>query len=190
MKKPIFIISGPSGAGEDTIIEALKKDMPIDKIVTTTTRKKRKGEKHGKDYYFLSEQEFDSVLKNNGFFEHATQYNGKQYGVTHKEIQRVINSQKIGIWKIEYQGVIKAKELLGDDVVTIFISVPLDQLKKRIMHRGDMTPQEVEDRMEYSKKWMEHKDIYDYEVDNSDGQLNVAISRIKEIIQKFAIDKN
>ncbi len=185
MNKPIFIISGPSGVGEDTIIDELKKKLNIDKVVTTTTRDIREGEVDGISYYFISNQEFDEKLDNNQFFEHAVQYNQKKYGVTHQEIKRVQNSQDIGIWKIEYQGVEKAKELLKDDVIAIFISAPLESLERRIRERGGMTEEQISSRMEYSKKWLDHKDLYDYEVPNLDGQLDKAVNQVLEIIKKY-----
>lgn len=186
MNKPIFIISGPSGVGEDTIIDELKKNIHIDKIVTTTTREKRKTEVEGVSYYFISNQQFEDKIKNNQFFEHAVQYNQKKYGVTYQEIERVKNSQDICIWKIEYQGVKKAKKLLKDNVIAIFISAPLSSLEQRIRARGGMTEKQIASRMEYSKKWINHKDLYDYEVPNLDGQLNKAVHEVLEIIKKHS----
>jgi len=186
MQKLIFIISGPSGVGEDTIIDELKKKLVIDKVVTTTTRDMRQNEINGVSYYFINDQEFDKELAEDNFFESAVQYNGKKYGVTHKEIQRVLNSQKIGIWKIEYKGVQKAKELLGDKVIAIFISAPLSSLEQRIRGRGGMTEEQIKDRMEYTKEWIKHKDIYDFEVKNLDGHLKEAVQEVLEIIKNHS----
>ena len=186
MKKPIFIISGPSGVGEDTIISELKKELPLDKIVTTTTRDKREGEEEGIAYYFITDSQFDEMLANQNFFEHATQQNGKKYGVTHKEINRVKNGNNIAIWKIEWQGVKKAKELLKDEVVAILITAPLDVLQKRIRDRGGLTEEQIKERMAYSKEWLNHTDLYDYQVPNLNGKLQQAVTAVKQIIKKHS----
>ena len=85
-KNNIFIISGPSGAGEDSIIEGLKKYFPIERIVTTSTREMRPGESQSDPYWFIAREEFEKRRNNNEFVEWAEQYNGNLYGVTKKEI--------------------------------------------------------------------------------------------------------
>ncbi len=108
--KNIAIISGPSGAGEDSIIKAVLKDLPAEKIITTTTREMRAEDKEGVSYYFVSRDEFRKGIINNQFIEYAKEYNDNYYGVREKELLRVAKSGKIGIWKIEYKGVITAKK--------------------------------------------------------------------------------
>ncbi len=181
----LFIISGPSGAGEDSIIEGLKKFIDIERVITTTTRAMRPGESQGNPYYFISSEEFKKSIKENKFFEYACEYNNNYYGVTHEEINRVKNNGKVGIWKIEYKGVITAKKLMPD-IVAIFINAPLESLEKRIKQREKqgVSPNYVKERMEYTKEWLKHKDIYDYEVINKDGELDKAIKETLEIIQK------
>ncbi len=179
----LFIISGPSGAGEDSIIEGLKEYFPIERVITTTTRDMRPGEKEGDPYYFISQKEFQKGIKENKFFEWAKEYNDNYYGVTHNEIKRVINSNKIGIWKIEYKGVITAKKLFPK-IIAIFINAPIDDLIKRIQKRGNVTKKYLEERIIYTKKWLKHKEIYDFEVENKEGELKEAIKQTAEIIKK------
>lgn len=179
----LFIISGPSGAGEDSIIEGLKEYFPIERVITTTTRDMRPGEKEGNPYYFISQKEFQKGIKENKFFEWAKEYNDNYYGVTHNEIKRVINSNKIGIWKIEYKGVITAKKLFPK-IIAIFINAQIDDLIKRIQKRGNVTKKYLEERIKYTKKWLKHKEIYDFEVENKEGELKEAIKQTAEIIKK------
>ena len=82
--KNIFIISGPSGAGEDSVIEGLRDYLDIERFITTTTRKKRKGDVEGNPYYFISKKEFKARIKKGDFIEYAEQYNGNLYGTTKK----------------------------------------------------------------------------------------------------------
>lgn len=181
-KQNLFIISGPSGAGEDSIINGLKELFPIEKIITTTTRAIRVGEVHGQHYYFISEEEFKKGIAENKFFEWAQQYNDNLYGVTFEEIERVKNCGQVGIWKIEYKGVMTAKKLMPD-IPAIFINAPLDQLEDRIRRRDQVSEKFIRERIDYTKEWLQHKDIYDYEIMNENGKLAESIQQVAQIIQ-------
>ncbi len=182
--KNVFIISGPSGAGEDSIIEGLRKYFPIERVITTTTREMRPGESQGNPYYFISHDEFKQKIKNGAFVEYALQYNENLYGVTKDEIERVENSGKIGAWKIEYKGVKTAKKIFPG-IIAILISVPsLDILEKRIRRRDDASEMYIKERMSYTKEWLKNKDIYDYEVVNNEGKLPKATKEVSQIIKK------
>ncbi|MFA4831267.1 MAG: hypothetical protein WC862_02180 [Patescibacteria group bacterium] len=180
---PLIIISGPSGAGEDSIIGGLKELLPIERVVTTTTREMRPSESAGNPYYFISKEKFKEGIAEGRFFEYAEEYNDNFYGVTFEEIKRVKNSGRIGIWKIEYKGVMLAKKLMPE-IAAIFIIAPLDILEKRIRRRSWVSDEYVQERMEYTKKWLEHTDIYDYTVVNEDGKLAETIREVKRIIEK------
>ncbi len=185
-KSNIFIISGPSGAGEDSIIEGLRSYFSLQRIITTTTRQMRPGEDQGEPYYFISEEEFEAGLKIGNFAEHAKQYNGNFYGVTKSELQRVQNSGKLGLWKIEYKGVISVKKMYPE-IISIFINAPsLEILENRIRRRSNVSNEYVAERMLYTKEWLKHLDIYDYIVINEEGKLIEAVKEVVEIIRKNA----
>ena len=179
----IFIISGPSGAGEDSIISGLEKQLPVERIVTTTTRTMREGEVEGESYYFFTKEEFEKNLEKGEFVEHAKQYNGNLYGVTKSEFKRVQESGKIGIWKIEYKGVITVKKAYPE-IKAIFVNAAtLEILEKRIRNRDNVSDEYIKERMEYTKQWLKHVDIYDYTVINEQGKLDEAIEKVVEIIK-------
>ena len=182
-KNNLFIISGPSGAGEDSIIEGLKKILPIERVITTTTREKRSNIFAKDPYYFISKEEFKKGIAENRFFEYAREYNNQFYGVTKKEIERVINCDKIGIWKIEYKGVMTMKKMMPEIIAILITTESLEVLKQRILSRG-ASEKFVEERMIYTKEWLKHKDIYDYEVVNYEGKLNEAVEEVRGIILK------
>ncbi len=182
ISKNIIIISGPSGAGEDSVIKDIVRTMSVEKIITTTTRDMRKEDIEGVSYYFISKKDFQQKIKNNEFVEYAKQYNGNYYGVSKKELLRVAKSNNIGIWKIEYQGVITAKKLFPN-IKSILITAPLEDLEKRIQKRDNLSSKYVEERMVYTKEWLKHRDIYDFEVINNDGDLKNAIKETKDIIK-------
>jgi len=182
MKNNLFIISGPSGVGEDSIINGLEKIIPIERVITTTTREKRPREKEGNPYYFIAKEDFLNKIKKGDFFEWAKQYNNNLYGVTFEEIKRIQEGSKVGIWKIEYQGVKTAKEKIPG-IKAILITAPLNQLKQRIENRGGMSQSQIKERMEYTKKWYKNKGLYDFEVVNSNGKLKESIIKTVNIIK-------
>lgn len=180
--KKIFIISGPSGAGEDSVIKGLEKIMPIEYIVTTTTRPMRPGEVDGKSYYFISREKFKKGIEDGNFIEWAQHYNDNFYGVTRDEISRVARSGKIGIWKIDYKGVESVKKMYPD-IVAIFLISPLEIMAERIRRRDGVAEEYVQERMEYTKEWLKHTDIYDYTVTNEEGKLTETIAKVANIIR-------
>jgi len=185
MASKIFIISGPSGAGEDSVIEGLRKYFEIERVVTSTTRSMRSGESQGKPYYFLSREEFEKKIKNDELAEWAEEYNNNLYGVTKSELERVANSGRIGIWKIEYKGVVTVKEKFPE-IKSIYIAPPsLEVLRERIQRRNpDVSEEYIKERMDYTKEWMKYEDIYDYKVVNEEGKLEETIEKVAEIIRK------
>ena len=183
----LIIISGPSGAGEDSIIEGLARLMPLERVVTTTTRAQRPGDSDGSPYYFISKKEFEHRIAEEKFFEHARHYNGNYYGVTFEEIERVKKSNRLGIWKIDYKGVLQAKKLIPG-ISAILITAPLDILEQRIRRRSQVTDAYVAERMAYTREWMKHIRMYDYVVENVEGKLPETIEKVRQIMR--GLDEN
>lgn len=185
MHSNIFIISGPSGAGEDSVIDGLTKYFPIERVVTTTTRLMREGESQGNPYYFISQEEFKKKIEQDELAEYAQEYNDNFYGVTNEELNRVKKSGNIGIWKIEYKGVITAKEKFPE-IKSIYIAPPsLEILKERILKRDpDVSEEYLEERMNYTKEWMKHEDIYDFKAVNEEGKLDETVEKVARIIKE------
>ena len=183
-KSNIFIISGPSGAGEDSIIEGLKSILPIERIITSTTREMRSGESQGNPYYFISREEFEKNIADNKFTEYAEEYNHNLYGVTTEELERVANSGKIGILKIEYKGVMLIKKKFPE-IKSIYIAPPsLEIIEQRLRRRDKNISEEyLKERLDYTKEWMKYEDIYDYKIVNEEGKLEEAIQKVAKIIQ-------
>lgn len=179
----LFIISGPSGAGEDSIIDGLAKLLPVERTITTTTRTPRAGESDGQPYYFISAEQFQQKIASGEIVEYAQHYNGNFYGVTKTELARVVASGKIGIWKIDYKGVETAKKMFPG-IVAILITAPLTIMEQRIRTRDHLTEAYIAERMAYTREWLKHTDIYDYIVENAQGKLEEAIQAVSAIIQK------
>lgn len=183
MPQNLFIISGPSGAGEDSVIDGLAKLISLERVITTVTRVPRTGESAGHPYYFVLSEQFQQKIASGEMVEYAKHYNGNFYGVTKAELERVAGSGKIGIWKIDYKGVETAKKMFSD-IIAIFIIAPLEILEERIRERENVTEDYIAERMAYTKEWLNHTDIYDYTVTNEQGKLDQTIQEVLAIIKK------
>ncbi|MFC1622827.1 hypothetical protein ACFL16_00340 [Patescibacteria group bacterium] len=182
MKSKVFIISGPSGAGEDSVLEGLTEKMDFIRPITTTTRKMRDGEFQGSPYYFISKEAFRNRISTGDFFEWAEQDGGNLYGVTKEELERVRNTGKPVMLKLDYQGVITIKKLIPESIA-LLINVSNDIIEKRLRSRdGDVSDEFIQGRLEHAKGWRENKDIFDYNIENVEGKLNETIEKTLEII--------
>lgn len=183
----LFIISGPSGSGKDTIIEALSTALPIERVVTTTTRAPRPGESEGSPYYFVSHSDFETFIKDGALAEYAQVDNGEFYGVTKQELERASHSGKIGIWKIDYQGVLTAKKLFPTIIAILIVAPSLAILEERIRERDHSPENYIAERMAYSREWLDHleelRKIYDYTVTNEQGKLSEAVAAVGTILR-------
>ncbi|MCX6763962.1 MAG: hypothetical protein NTZ97_04545 [Candidatus Moranbacteria bacterium] len=181
--KNIFIISGPSGAGEDSIIKGLEKIFPLEKIITTATRQMRLGESQGNPYYFITKEIFQEEIRKNEFFEYVEEDRNNFYGVTKKETERVLGLNKIILWKLDYKGVITAKKLFPESIA-ILIDVPIEVIEERIRRRDGVDEKYIQGRLEYARGWYDNRDKFDYSIKNAEGRLDEAIQKVAEIIKK------
>lgn len=180
----LIIISGPSGGGEDSVIEGLiKRGLPIERVITTLDRPMRPGETQGKPYYFVSRKNIDKMIKNDEFAEWAEVYGSKR-GATKKELNRVqAMKDKIGILKIDWKGTKTIKKLYPDSLAIFITAESIDELIKRLKKRGD--PEEfIQSRIEYTKKYYKNKNIYDYEVINRENELDNTVDKVIDILKK------
>jgi guanylate kinase len=180
----IVIISGPSGAGEDSIIDGLSRYTHVNRVITTTTREMRPGESEGHPYYYISKEAFEKKIAAGEFIEWAQQYNGNLYGVTTAELERVNALPGVGTWKIEYKGVMTAKKIFPEIRAIFVMADSLEMLAERIRLRSHVSEEYIQERMEYTKEWLKHEDIYDHKVINQQGKLDETISEVVEILKK------
>ncbi|MBU1164240.1 guanylate kinase [Patescibacteria group bacterium] len=181
----IFIISGPSGAGEDSVIKGLKKNIKLNQVVSSVTRKKRRGEKQGKPYNFISVADFKKMIKNNALAEWAIVY-GDYRGCPKSKIEKLQKKNFPILWKIDWQGVKTVKKKYPESI-SIFIAPPsYNSLKKRLLKRGTDNNKTIQKREKFTKEWLKHKNVYDYTVVNEDGKLPKTIDKITKIIQKHS----
>ena len=179
--KNVFIVSGASGSGQDTLIELLAKELPLERVITTTTRPMRPNESDGHPYHFIDKNQFVKLKDEGVFLEYAQTYNGEWYGVTRTDFDHAVATKKTVIWKVDFKGVANIKKLFPS-IKSLFIDVPEDVLKQRLIRRDNPTPEYLASRMNYIHEWSNSKNTYDYIIKNEEGHLEEAVQTIKAII--------
>lgn len=176
----LYVISGPSGVGKGTLVSKLleaRDDIVLS--ISATTRSPRPGEVDGKDYLFLTRQQFDDLVASDGFIEWA-EYAGNRYGTPIAFVEDQLRAGKNVILEIEVQGAFQVKEKLPDATL-IFIEPPnMDELKARIVGRGTESDEVIGSRMRTALLEMERKMEYDIAVMNDD--IDSAVRRLSECI--------
>ena len=183
----VIVIVAPSGAGKTTIAQRLLTEYPkIQFSVSATTRKPRKGEKDGEDYYFLSNNEFDQKIENEEFLEWE-HYSGNRYGTLRSEVDKLVESGYFPLLDIEVKGALNVQRLYNSGAISIFIEPPsLKELKNRLSKRGSETESSLQQRLKRAEMEIKYADRFDYSVVNDD--LEKAYTEVKNIIEPFITD--
>jgi guanylate kinase len=185
-KGKALIFSAPSGAGKTTIVKHLiQTNSNIGFSISACTRDKRgRKEEHGKDYYFLSPDEFRSKIENNAFIEWEEVYPGNFYGTLKSEIDRIWGEGKSVIFDVDVKGGLKLKEYFDADGLAIFVNVPsLEILKDRLKHRALDSEDSISTRLFKAEFEMGFADKFDIVLVNE--TLEGTLEKAKEIVNNF-----
>ena len=190
-KGMMFVLSSPSGVGKTTLTKKLAENNSQFAIsISYTTRKPRPNEIDGKDYYFVTQEEFDVLIKKNDFYEFANIFDNN-YG-THKEtVIKLLSQGKDVLFDIDWQGTQQLKKISNLNIVCIFILPPnIKVLKERLLNRHKGQEKLIEKRMNKFNEELSHWNQYNYVVTNDD--LNICYEKIKSIIasEKKGIRQN
>ena len=179
-KGKLFIVSGPSGSGKDTILQGVFKKHPEIKLsISSITRAMRVGEVEGEKYHFISRDEFEELLKNDMLLEHNV-FVGNYYGTPKAPVEECLNAGGDMILEIDVNGAAQVREKMHE-AISIFIMPPsFEVLKNRLSGRGTETAEVVEQRMTAALGEIARAKEYDYIVIND--QLDVAIDDLLSII--------
>ncbi len=178
----LIVISGPSGAGKDSVIRRMKElGIPLHFVVTMTTRPPRPGEEDGKDYIFVSEEEFERVLKEGGFLENAIVY-GHRYGVPKEQVRKALESGKDVVMRVDVQGARTLRRLVPEAVFIFLIPSSEEELVRRLKTRSTEDEKALELRLSIAREEMKSLGEFDYVVINADGRLDEAVQKIMAII--------
>jgi len=170
----LFVFSAPSGAGKSSLAKALIESEPsLATSVSHTTRAPRPGEEDGVHYHFVTPQQFQAMVANDEFLEHATVFDNS-YGTSQQAVQSLLDQDKNVILDIDWQGARAIKQKMAD-VKTVFILPPSrEELEKRLQGRGQDSNEIIARRMRDAISEMQHYDEFDYVVVNDDFELALA----------------
>jgi guanylate kinase len=161
-------VTGPSGAGKGTLIRKLLERVPeLEVTVSATTRDRRPGEEEGREYRFLTPEEFLSGIEADDFLEHVVFVSGHRYGTLRSELDRIRATGHVPLLELETEGAlaVKAKE---PGAVTIFISAPVEELERRLRDRATESTGEIGERIALAREQLLQADAFDYVVENDD----------------------
>ena len=149
MQGKLIIFSAPSGAGKTTIVRhLLSKDLNLEFSISATSRGKRNSETNGKDYYFLSHEEFRSKIDNNEFLEWEEVYSGTFYGTLKSEVEKIRTKGQNVIFDVDVVGGCNIKKYYGKEALAIFVQPPsVEELRNRLISRSADTPEVIEKRI-------------------------------------------
>jgi guanylate kinase len=171
----LFVVTGPSGAGKGTLIRKLVAERPdLAVAVSATTRSRRPGEEDGRDYHFLSGEEFQRRIDAGDFLEHVDYVSGHRYGTLRAEVERILDSGKSVVLELETRGAKEVQAALPD-AVTIFIEPPnFAELERRLRERATESAGEIGERLELARRQAEEAGDFDHVVTNDDVARAVA----------------
>ena len=181
----LIIFSAPSGSGKTTIVRRLMEEMSgLEFSVSATSRAPRGAEQHGKDYYFLSAEEFDKLIAENSFVEWEEVYAGTKYGTLKSELERIWAKGNTILFDVDVKGGVRLKNIFGADALSIFIMPPsVEVLRERLIGRGTDSAETIEKRVAKAAFEISKADEFDNIVIND--ILADAVAQTKVIIEEF-----
>ncbi len=181
----IIVFSAPSGAGKTTIVKHLMaKDFGLEFSISACNRSPRKNEVDGKDYYFLSTEDFKSKIANNEFIEWEEVYNDQFYGTLHSELDRIWQKNKCAVFDIDVKGGVNIKKQFGQKVLSVFVMPPsIEELQNRLQNRNTDSAEQIAKRIAKAKEEIEYSEQFDYVLINDN--LDKAKEEAEKVLSKF-----
>ena len=182
MEQPgnLFVVAAPSGAGKSSLVKALRSfDARVYPSVSHTTRAPRGQEKHGREYFFASEQEFDAMVANNAFVEWANVH-GKRYGTSKKGIQDRLAKGEDVLLEIDYQGALQVRNAFPQAVLIFILPPSWEELRSRLENRGEDAPEVIEQRMRNARAEVAHAREFDFVIINA--RFETAVFDLKTVV--------
>ena len=179
--RPVFVVTGPSGAGKGTLIKGLVERVPtLEVAISATTRPQRPSEVDGREYWFLSNDEFERRVRNGEFLEYVPYVSGKRYGTLRSEMERIAEESRVCVLELELEGALNVQEEV-EGSVTIFIAADLTELERRLRERATESTGEIGERIELARKQFTQAHLFRYMVRNDD--LERATAALTAIVE-------
>jgi len=179
----LIVISGPSGSGKDTVMQRMKeRGMPFHFVVTATTRPKRANEIQGRDYWFVSKEEFARMIEENELIEYAIVY-GDYKGIPKDQVRQALASGRNVVLRIDVQGAETVRKL-APEALMIFLTTENEvELERRLRDRKTETNDSLALRIATARKELQRLEAFDYVVVNRDSHLDETVDTIRSIIE-------
>ena len=172
-KGVLVVVSGLSGAGKGTICKRLLEKYPDYVLsVSATSRKPREGEEHGREYFFITKEEFEDRINQGKLLEFA-QYVGNYYGTPKDWVEEQLNAGKDIVLEIELQGAFQVRKKIPEAVLIFVLPPAMEELKRRLVNRGTETMEEIDRRIQRAMEEIEFVPEYDYVIINEDVEKSV-----------------
>jgi len=183
LKKPkVFLISGPSGVGKDTVIDIIKKEYTnFHYVITAVTREPRQNEKNGLNHFFLTDNEFTNLIKNNQLLEWSKVYKN-YYGVPKDQIYKPLNEGKNVLLRVDVQGEKKIKEILPDIIMIFIQPESIDSIKNHLLAREIKSESDIKTRLDSFESEMKYSKHFDHIITNIEHKIEYVVSDVKDII--------
>jgi len=166
--RPVFVVTGPSGAGKGTLIRALHERLPeLEVAISATTRSQRPGEENGREYWFLSDAEFAAKVDEGAFLEWVAYVSDKRYGTLRSELDRIAANGRVPVLELEPDGALFVQDEVPG-TCTIFIAADLDELERRLRERATESTGEIDERIALAHDQLERAHTFRYMVRNDD----------------------
>ena len=179
--RPVFVVTGPSGAGKGTLIKGLLESVSgLEVAVSATTRPQRPGEVDGREYWFLADEEFTRRVEAGEFLEYVPYVSGRRYGTLRSELDRISDDGKVCALELELEGALEVQtEVPGS--VTIFIAADVPELERRLRERATESTGEIGERIALARAQLEQAHCFRYMVRNDD--LERATAALAAIVE-------
>ena len=180
MRPSVLVVTGPSGAGKGTLIRELLQRVPdLEVTVSATTRDRRPGEQEGREYWFLTPEEFLAKIEGGEFLEHVEYVSGHRYGTLRSELARIRASGHIPLLELETEGALRVRRE-EPGAVTIFISAAVDELERRLRERATESSGEIGERIALAREQLDQAGDFDHVVENDD--LGRAVEELVQLV--------
>lgn len=178
----LIIISGPSGVGKDSVVQALKeRGLPFHFVVTATTRPRRTEEEHGRDYFFVSKEEFAAMIEQDALIEYAIVYSDYK-GIPKQQVREALASGKDVVMRLDVQGAASVRKLAPEAVLIFLTTQSEAELVERLKARRTDTAEDLSLRIATARQELKRAAEFDYVVVNADGHLDETVSTVIAII--------
>lgn len=186
MKKgKLFVFSAPSGSGKTTLVHhLLRQGLPLGFSVSATSRAPRGEEQNGKDYYFLTQEDFKQKVQEDAFIEYEEVYEGAFYGTLKSEVERLWSDGKHVLFDIDVKGGLNVKEQYPEETLAVFVQPPsIEALEKRLRSRGTETEEKIQQRLDKSAGELVFSQDFDVILVNDD--LTTAKREVVRLVKQF-----